>query len=103
GLAVIAAAVLLVVWKWGIDLQSFRKRLASNSVTLVLLLLLGAFLVWPIVLTIKGGLQAADGTWTLDHVRAVFRDPLSRAGLVNAFWIAVCTTLLSLLIALPLA
>ena len=41
--------------------------------------------------------------FTLHHVMLVFRDPVLRAGLVNAFGIAVFTTTLSALIALPLA
>ncbi|MEO1279769.1 MAG: iron ABC transporter permease, partial [Planctomycetota bacterium] len=44
-----------------------------------------------------------DGGWTLVHVLRVFRDPSTLEGLTNAFGIAVGTSVLSALIAVPLA
>jgi iron(III) transport system permease protein len=67
---------------------------------------LGWFLVVPILLTVRGGFAADPTTgkgFTLEHLLLVFRDPLKVDGLVNSGLIAVCTTLLCLLIALPLA
>ena len=65
------------------------------------------FLVWPIVLTVRGGFLSADGGFTLDYFFAegtgVLRDPLYLRGLLNAFLIAVCTTLLCLVVTLPMA
>lgn len=71
-----------------------------------LLALLGATLLYPIALTVRGGFAAdvAAGTgWTLRHLLAVFEDPVLRGGLVNSACIAVTTTTLAVLIALPLA
>ena len=76
-----------------------------------LLILLGlfaggaAFLLYPIWLTVSGGFETGDpdGPWTLYHVLTVFEDPTTRAGLFNAFGIAIITTLVSLIIALPAA
>jgi len=68
--------------------------------------LLGWFLVVPILLTVRGGFASdpATGTgFTLDHLLLVFRDPLKIEGLANSGMIAVCTTLLCIVIALPLA
>ncbi len=68
---------------------------------------MGVFLIWPICLTLVGGFKttAADGSsaFTLDFVRLVFEDPTLRAGLWNALMIATATTLLCLVISLPLA
>ncbi|MDH3583644.1 MAG: ABC transporter permease subunit, partial [Phycisphaerae bacterium] len=88
--------------------QSPRLRRAGPYLLAGLCLLIFlAFLIWPMLLTISGGFQStgADGsvTWTLAHVAAVFEDPVLREGLVNSLQIGVLVTLLSLLIALPLA
>jgi iron(III) transport system permease protein len=61
------------------------------------------FLVWPIVETIRGAFQSADGSFTLAYVAEVFRNPIYLEGLQNAFLLAIASTALSLLIALPLA
>lgn len=71
-----------------------------------LLALLGWFLVVPILMTVRGGFAADPATgkgFTLDHLYLVFRDPLNRAGLLNSGLIALCTTVLCIVIALPLA
>jgi iron(III) transport system permease protein len=79
-------------------------RLTSRYGLLVALLtLFGLFLIYPIWLTVRGGFVADDGGWTLAHIQSVFVDPVLRAGLLNALLIAVTTTLLCLVIALPLA
>jgi len=75
----------------------------------ILLGIMLAFLVWPIVLTVSGGFFVPDsdpengGAFTLKYVIGVFQDPLLVKGLINAIIIAVGTTLLCLVIALPLA
>ena len=72
-----------------------------------MLALFGLFMLYPIWLTVRGGFladpTAAGAGFTLEHVLDVFRDPALRAGLLNALWIAVATTTLCVLIALPLA
>ncbi len=76
------------------------------SLLALLLAIFGAFLIWPIWLTVRGGFytNVAAGTgFTLDNVIGVFQDPILREGLVNAFLIAIVTTALCILIALPLA
>ena len=65
------------------------------------------FLVWPIILTVRGGFVGSEGGFTLDYFfdaeTGVLRDPLYLRGLLNAFLIAVCTTLLCLVLTLPMA
>jgi len=70
---------------------------------LALLTGFAVFLLYPIWLTLAGGFETVDGRFTLHPVTTVFTDPVLRDGLVNATMIAVCTTLLSMVLALPLA
>lgn len=82
------------------------SRWINQSLVLASIALLGLLLLYPILLTVRGGFASDPETgtgWTLDHVLLIFEDPTTVAGLLNAFGIAVGTTALCLLIALPLA
>lgn len=79
------------------------RFVGQQTLVLLLLALLGVFLIWPIVLTVRGGVVGPDGRFTLEALRLVFVDPALRAGLYNSAQIAAATTVLSLLLALPLA
>ncbi|UYV12813.1 MAG: iron ABC transporter permease [Phycisphaera sp.] len=82
------------------------RRLIEQTLVVLLIAFLGLALIYPIILTIRGGFAidpSGDGGWTLTHVLRVFRDPVTREGLFNASWIATGTTLLSAAIAVPLA
>ena len=83
------------------------SRLASRYALLAgLLLLLGAALLYPIALTVRGAFYAdpAAGTgFTLRNLVQVLRDPVLVSGLGNSLRIAAGTTLVATLIALPLA
>ena len=68
-----------------------------------LLALLGVVLLYPIWLTVKGAFVSDGGGYTLYHVLDVLRDETLRGGLVNALIIAVATTTLSVILAMPLA
>jgi iron(III) transport system permease protein len=61
------------------------------------------FFLWPITQILKGGFVDADGHFTLSYLTALLSDPTYLAGLSNSFLLACATTLLALLIALPLA
>ncbi|MCA9300755.1 MAG: iron ABC transporter permease, partial [Phycisphaerales bacterium] len=64
------------------------------------------FLLYPIFLTVRGGFASNVATgegWTLAHLRALGADRLALVGLGNALLIAMATTVLSLLFAVPLA
>ncbi len=61
------------------------------------------FFVWPIAVTLQRAFVDADGRFTFDYVLEVFRNPIYLEGLNNAFWLAVWSTLLTFLIAMPLA
>lgn len=71
-----------------------------------LILLLGLVLLYPILLTVRGGFASDVATgqgFTLRHILTVFRDPVLLGGLLNSAKIAALTTTLASLIALPLA
>ena len=63
----------------------------------------GAFFLWPIGTTVAGAFLDADGKWTFDFVAEVFRNRVYLEGLRNAFLLAVASTALTFLLALPLA
>lgn len=89
----------------------------------LLIAVLGAFLLWPIALTVMGGFVDSEGNPTLRYIYdtqagesasggagaeadvgiGVLQDPLYQAGLKNATLIAVCTTVLCIFITIPLA
>ncbi|MFA9479198.1 ABC transporter permease [Phycisphaerales bacterium AB-hyl4] len=73
------------------------------SLFALLLAVLGLFLVWPIVLTVRGGFRDAEGALTLRYILLVFQDPVLVRGLINSFMIAVFTTIGCMLLAMPLA
>ena len=88
--------------------SAFRWNLVRQyALFLACLAVLAFFLIWPILLLVVEGFKdtAADGTvsYTAAHVLGVFADPILRTSLINSVLMAAIVTLLSLIIALPLA
>lgn len=61
------------------------------------------FFLLPICQTVQEAFLAADGSLTSTYFLEVFRNPLYVEGLLNSFYMGLFTTILCLLIALPLA
>src|SRR5436190_3894316 len=61
------------------------------------------FFLWPLGATLGGAFFDADGKFTFEFVAEVFRNRIYLEGLGNAALLAIGSTLLSLLIATPLA
>ncbi|MDG2094529.1 MAG: ABC transporter permease subunit, partial [Phycisphaerales bacterium] len=80
-----------------------RSKTIPWLLMISLLVGFGIFLAWPIWLVVATGFEGMDGGFTLYHIIEVFRDPVTLRGLFNALSIAVCTTILCLLIGIPLA
>lgn len=83
-----------------------QGRLWHYAILGALILLLGLVLLYPILLTVRGGFASDVATgqgFTLRHILTVFRDPVLLGGLLNSAKIAALTTTLASLIALPLA
>lgn len=71
-----------------------------------ILALIGLFLLYPISLTLRGAFYtdvASRTGFTFDHLLLVFRDPATLHGMLNSLALAAGTTVLSMLIAVPLA
>lgn len=81
-----------------------RLRLFGQQVlVLALLAVLAVFLIWPIVLTVRGGFVGPDGAFSLAPIRLVFADPSLRESLASSAMIAAVTTALAVAMSLPLA
>jgi iron(III) transport system permease protein len=79
------------------------SRHFSILVLVVTGLYFALFLAWPIVETLRGAFVTTDGSWTLSYLLEVFRNPIYLEGLSNAFLLAVASTALAIVLALPLA
>jgi iron(III) transport system permease protein len=79
------------------------SRPFATAVLLITLAVFGCFFFLPIWEILQGGFRDADGRLTFDYVYEVFADPIYREGLRNAFLLAVLSTGLTFVIALPLA
>ncbi len=82
------------------------RLLWQYSILIALLAMLALCLIYPIVLTVRGGFYAdpaARTGFTLDHMFLVFRDPFLLGALLNSLKVACGTTFLAIVIALPLA
>ena len=62
-----------------------------------------AFFIWPIGITVSGAFLTPGGNFTAAYFIEVFRNPIYLEGIVNAFTLAVWSTALTALIAIPLA
>lgn len=72
----------------------------------LVLAVFAVFLLYPIWLTVRGGFFEDVTTrsgFTLEHIVDVFRYPPYREGLLNALLVAIGTTTLCFILALPLA
>lgn len=86
----------------------WSRHVPRYALFALLLALLLAFLVWPILLTVSGAFFSPEGDATLRyftgaHGLGVLRDPNTLRGLVNSLLIAIFTTLLCGLIAMPMS
>ncbi|MFN2351082.1 MAG: ABC transporter permease [Kiritimatiellia bacterium] len=78
--------------------DSIIKRLPA----LLVLALLGVFFLWPLAQTLRGGLFS-DGRPTTVFLIEALRNPIYREGLLNSLALACATTLVVVLLGLPLA
>jgi iron(III) transport system permease protein len=78
------------------------RRSTAWLTSIAILGVFGVALVWPLAWVIRGGFLE-DGGFTLRFLAGVFQNPVYVEGLIRSLWIAVGTTTLVLLIAVPLA
>ncbi len=79
------------------------RRPWSLFLTLLLLGLLALGLLAPIYAVVRAGFVEPDGRLTLDHLHWVLTDDLYLKGLWNSVWLALWTTVLCLVVSIPLA
>lgn len=80
-----------------------RRKFFFSLFLLASILFFGVFFFLPVFQVLRGGISDSEGRFTLFYIAEILRNPLYRDGLWNSLLIACCTTLLSLLFALPLA
>ena len=78
--------------------QSFAR-----TVFAVTAVFFAAFFLWPVLQILKGGFIDADGHLTFAYLGSLLTDRTYLGGLANSFLLALSTTFLALLIAVPLA
>ena len=78
------------------------SRSASIAIFAFTAAFFAVFFVYPIFITVREAF-VFDGAFSLRYVGAVFSDPIYLEGLLNAFLLALWSTLGALAIALPLA
>lgn len=79
------------------------SRVFAAIIGLLAAFFFGAFLVWPILQTVRGAFMDATGHWTLEYLMEIARQRVYLEGLQNAFLLAVFSTLGTIVIAVPLA
>ncbi|HMN40503.1 MAG TPA: iron ABC transporter permease [Phycisphaerales bacterium] len=88
-------------------LRRLARLTSAYALWSVLMLVLGAVLIYPIILTVSGAMfeKGADGAshFTLKHVSIALSDPGIRECLFNSVKMACTTTTLCILVAVPLA
>lgn len=62
-----------------------------------------AFFVWPIWQVLKGGFVDISGNFTFSYICTIFENHVYVTGLINSIYLAVVTTIIAFVIALPLA
>ena len=79
------------------------RRILTYSGLVLILAFFGAFFFFPIFQVLRGGFTDRAGRFTLVYLFEVFRNRLYLEGLWNSLRLALCTTGLSLMVAVPLA
>ena len=79
------------------------RKVFLNLLQCLLFLFFLVFFILPIVQVLRGGFLDERGHFTVLYLAEVFRNPLYLEGLVNSFAIAVASTMMAFVVALPLA
>ena len=79
------------------------NRSAAIAITAIVTGLFAVFFLYPAFSVIGEAFQAPDGSFTLAFIGDVFRNPVYREGLWNALALGLTSTIVTFLIAFPLA
>ena len=86
--------------------RAISRFISQYSLISVLFVLLGLTLIYPIALTVQGAFvsHTSEGErFTLANLTLLFEDPTLVRGLLNSVYLATASTVLSVILALPLA
>lgn len=79
------------------------KKSKAILITILVTLFFGVFFIYPVCEVMHEAFRAEDGSFTLEYFIQVFSIPIYLEGLWNAFLLGVASTVVTFLIALPLA
>jgi len=79
------------------------NKTAAISITTLVVLIFGVFFLYPVGMTLAVAFQNEQGYFTFDYIIGVFSNPVYVEGLWNSLMMGIFSTLISLLIAFPLA
>lgn len=79
------------------------SRTFAAGVALISTAFFACFFIWPIAAALRGAFVDADGALTFVYIAEVFRNRIYLEGLTNALLLALASTALTMVIALPLA
>jgi len=79
------------------------NKTAAVFITTIVVLIFGVFFLYPVGMTLAVAFQNEDGGFTMDYILGVFNNPVYVEGLWNSLMMGIFSTLVSLLIAFPLA
>ena len=82
--------------------MSARRRMFVIGSLVALAAFFAVFLAWPILYVLKGSVTS-EGRGTLEFFRSTFADPVMRRSIVNSLMLGVVVTLVTTVVALPLA
>lgn len=82
--------------------RRFRGQIGTYGTMIGIVLLFGAFFLFPLYLSVKTGF-VYDGRFSLYWIGRVLGNEILVGKLFNSFWLACCTTLGVILISIPLS
>src|SRR6266478_5655537 len=85
----------------GVD--ALRQEWLRSLIMIAAVLVVGGLVLYPLGILFNIGLRTEDGALTLANYRSVLTEPGLVSALINSLIISAATTVLSLVIALPMA
>lgn len=82
---------------------SLASSKGPAAVALCVIAFLAAFLIVPVATVFHAAFVNADGTFTAGHFQAFFNQPLMQEAFYNSLYVAVWSTLIASVLAVPLA
>jgi iron(III) transport system permease protein len=83
--------------------HTFAWSKGPAAVALCVIAFLAAFLIVPVATVFHAAFVNADGSFTAGHFGAFFNQPLMREAFYNSLYVAVWSTIIASLLAVPLA